>query len=400
MAAVKNLKRMSKMTPEELKELFGLSELPTSHKDLDPQKLPFEDLEQFSYDGLDFEEAANQLWNHVTVMHYHAATYNRHSEWFPIACAQLEKDIRAMGSFCLTKAVLEKSGQSFPGLEYMNIKELYGATCFYFRKCGKAFDDLYATTGLISMQMHQWEMRWYTLGERLKATQAKIQKILDGKIKIDDMVENAEACKPEKPLREPKGEKPAGPLPLKYGALPMIGTYARQMIRERREEDRMEWTMEQFRKIKERADRLEEKEEARDRREQERTEAKARREKEKAEAKARGEKEKAEAKARREQQKAAGKSGSTGNQTSEKQQSDEKNSSADIQKKIKETGMTLPELRAALLKKAEQRGEGGQLMQIAGDPPERLLERWERYRKEDAKHRPPAGSPGHKKKKR
>lgn len=389
MAAAKSLKRMSKMTPEELKELFGMSELPTSYKDLDPQKLPFEDLEQFSYDGLAFEEAADQLWNHLSIMHYHAATYNRHSEWFPIACAQLEKDIRMMGSFCLTKAVLEKSGHSFPGLEHMDIKELYGATSFYFRKCGKAFEDLYATTGLISIQMHQWEMRWYTLGERLKATQAKIQKILDGKIKIDDLVDNAEACKSEKTAGEPKGEKGAGPLTLKYGALPMIGTYARQMMRERREEDRLEWTMEQFRKIKERADRLEEKEKARDRREQEREEAKARREREKAEAKA-----------RREQKKAAGKSGSTRNQPSEKQQPAEKNSSTDIQKKVEETGMALPELRSALMKKAEQRGEGEQMMQIAGDPPERLLERWERYRQEDAKHRPAAGNPGHKKKKK
>ena len=388
MAAAKSLKRLSKMTPEELKELFGLSALPTSHKDLDPQKLPFEDLDQFSYEDLEFADAAEQLWHHLIVMHYHAATYNRHSEWFPIACAQLEKDLRMMGSFCLTKAVLEKNGQSFPNLEHMDIKELYGVTCFYFRKCGKAFDDLYATTGLISMQMHQWEMRWYMLGERLKATQVKIQKILDGKIKIDDIIENVDACKREKPAGEPKGEKPAGPLTIKHGALPIIGTYARQMIRERREEDRMEWAMEQFRKIKERADRLEEKEEARDRREQERAEAKARREKEKAEAKT-----------RREQKKAAGKLGSTGNQTSEKQQSDEKNSSTDIQKKVEETGMTLPELRAALLKKAEQRGEGGQVMQIAGDPPERLLERWERYRQKDAKHRPPAGSSGHKKKK-
>lgn len=384
MAAAASLKRMSEMTPEELKKLFGMSELPTSYKDLDPQKLPFEDLEQFSYDGLAFEEAADQLWNHLSIMHYHAATYNRHSEWFPIACAQLEKDIRMMGSFCLTKAVLEKSGHSFPGLEHMDIKELYGATSFYFRKCGKAFEDLYATTGLISIQMHQWEMRWYTLGERLKATQAKIQKILDGKIKIDDLLEREEIYKKEKTQdaqqektqntqqNEPQKEKK--PLELWQHALPMIGTYARQITRERIEEDRIYCFNKKIELMKAQSELSYAKEDARRARE--------------------------DAKEARQKEKAARASKSHRNQTAEPPASDENQSQNPLQQKIKETGMTLPELRAVLMKKAEIRGEGSQIMQIAGDPPELLLERWERYRREDTKHRPPACSPGHKKKKK
>ena len=138
MAVTKSLTSMSRMNQEELKELFGLSSLPASYKDIDPDKLPDETLEEFSYEGLDFEEAATQLWNHLTIMHYHAGSYNRQSDWFPLACAQLEKDIRIAGSFCLTKTVLEAQGREFPGLEHMNLQELYGLTCYYFRKCGRA----------------------------------------------------------------------------------------------------------------------------------------------------------------------------------------------------------------------------------------------------------------------
>ncbi len=230
-------KWMSRMTPEELKELFGLQEVPASSADLDPKNLPNEDLQSFSYDGLSFEEAAGQLWRHTKILHYHAGTYNRQSEWFPIACAELEKDIRLAGSFCLTKAVLEKKGFVFKEIGNFTIESLCGLTAFYFRKCGKAFEDLYYTAGLVSLPMHEWERRWYMLGERLKATGEKIRKINAGEISVDNILKRID------PVQHKKGEKTdfrtaSGPKPfyLMRTALPLIDSYAHEVLKERKYE--------------------------------------------------------------------------------------------------------------------------------------------------------------------
>ncbi len=242
-----SLKRMSKMTPEELKDLFGLQQLPASVTSIDLKNLPDEDLNEFSYDGLDFEEAANQLYRHILIMHYHAGTYNRQSEWFPTACAQLEKDLRLAGSFCLTKAVLEQKGMKFEKLENMEISSFYGMTSFYFRKCGKAFEDIYATAGMISIRMHEWERRWYLLGEQLKATQDKIDRILEGKISADTLLKRCEMFRPEVP--DPVEKKPAKDpksLVLTRGALPLLTSYAREALRERKQEAREQYIHERI----------------------------------------------------------------------------------------------------------------------------------------------------------
>lgn len=352
MAVAVSLKRMSRMKPEELKKLFGLSELPTSYKDLDPKRLPEKTLEEFSYDGLGFEEAATKLWNHLTIMHYHAGTYNRHSEYFPIACAQLEKDIRLSGSFCLTKAVLEQKGQKFPSLDKINIETLYGVTSYYFRKCGKAFEDLYEITGLISLKMHEWELRWYELGERLKATQEKIKKILDGKIDIDSLVNRAEMYKSEKPLDAATEKSDPKPLTLRKGALPLLGTYARQMIGERIFEAREKLNFEKFSALREKAERNRALEEKKAAAEQQRKEK-------------------------------AQNADESAKQSAAEQEPVKEQSSAPLQEELRKTGMTAAELRMALMKKAEKRGEGSEIMRIAGEPPEALLERWKRYTREE-----------------
>lgn len=225
------------MTPEELKDLFGLQELPVSPDGLDPKNLPDEDLKAFSYEGLSFEEAAGQLWRHTKILHYHAGTYNRQSEWFPVACAQLEKDIRLAGSFCLTRAVLETQGFTFKEIGNFTIESLCGLTAFYFRKCGKAFEDIYYTAGLVSLPMHEWERRWYLLGERLKATGEKIRRIKAGEIRVDELLKRIEPVRKEKRQEDdPNDSAQPKPFYLMGGALPLIGSYAHLALRERKEE--------------------------------------------------------------------------------------------------------------------------------------------------------------------
>ena len=46
-----------------------------------------------------------------------------------------------------------------------------------------------------------------------------------------------------------------------------------------------------------------------------------------------------------------------------------------------------PELRKALIEKAKERGEESEIMQIIGDPPEKLHDRWRRYRQEDERRK-------------
>ena len=344
---------MSGMKPEKLKELFGMSELPESDKALDPNRLPDETLEEFSYDGLEFEEAAAQIWNHLTILHYHAGTYNRQSEWFPVACRQLEKIIRVAGSFCLTKTVLEAGGAEFPKLKTMNLPALYGLTSYYFRKCGKAFDDIYANAGLISIPMHNWELRWLALGERIKATEDKCRKIREGRIKIETLLERERQCHgknsagPSKAVREPRD------LQVWTRALPLLDSYARQIKRERKHEDRVRYYSDKILRMQEEHQLEIVKEEAR--------------------------KQKAEMKNKAVSGRSAGPSDPRKN---------EKTAPAPNQKAPGGAeNMSLPELRKALIEKAKERGEESEIMKIIGDPPEKLHDRWRRYRQEDERRK-------------
>ncbi len=64
--------------------------------------------------------------------------------------------------------------------------------------------------------------------------------------------------------------------------------------------------------------------------------------------------------------------------------------SADASAKKNQNGsesMSLPKLRKALIEKAKERGEDSEIMQIIGDPPEKLHDRWQRYRQENARQK-------------
>ena len=363
-------KRMSRMTPEELKDLFGLQELPASPDSLDPKSLPDEDLQAFSYEGLSFEEAAGQLWRHTKILHYHAGTYNRQSEWFPVALAQLEKDIRLAGSFCLTRAVLEMKGFTFKEIGNFTIESLCGLTAFYFRKCGKAFEDIYYTAGLVSLPMHEWERRWYLLGERLKATGEKIRKINAGEIRVDELLKRAEMIRPEKgPEASPQAVPEAKPFYLMGGALPLIGSYARLALRERKEE-------------------------ARSRRRQQKLDELVRRG---MEALDEGNK-----KSEIRNKKSDAEMRNSGRGT---------DSNGDCHRRLGiEPEGTVPAYHAAsipvvstgekrkeLIRKAKERGDSGEMMKIAAAPPEEIDRRWEL--RADALHRPPGNPAGRRKKK-
>lgn len=161
--------------------------------DIKADELPDESLQEFSNAPYEFEESALLVKEDVQRLYYHAGTANRFSENYLKYCTELERYIRQAGSLCLTKAVLEQKGFEFPKLADFSTLELIRMVSFHIRKCHAAINGLYQDNNKLGFVYFQWELRWINLGERLKATEVKIQKIRDGKINADDLLERENA---------------------------------------------------------------------------------------------------------------------------------------------------------------------------------------------------------------
>ena len=210
----------------------------------------------FSNAPLEFEDTTLDLWDDTQKVYYHACIANRFSENYLTYCNQLEKNIKQLGSFCLTKAVLEQKGIDLPKLKDMTIHELVCMVSFHFRKCHAALDGIYRDNNILGMTYLNWEFRWVGLGNRLKATEVKIQKIKEGKINVDSMLRETETFKGE-PRTNAELQKPKS-LNVNPSAMPINGSVARDMLRAEKEEvKKAEATRkERERKLKE-AERLE-----------------------------------------------------------------------------------------------------------------------------------------------
>ena len=76
--------------------------------------LPAEEISEFSDAPSEFEHTALLLWDDTKKVYVNACTANRFSENYLMFCDQLEKNIKQLGSYCLTKAVLEQGHGRFP----------------------------------------------------------------------------------------------------------------------------------------------------------------------------------------------------------------------------------------------------------------------------------------------
>ncbi len=196
--------------------------------------LPFEPLDEFSDAPLEFEEIAQTLYEGLQDLYLSAARANRHSAGYQVLCGHLEKNIRLAGSMCLTKAVLERKGLSFPSLEALSVKELYTMVSLHFRKTGAAFRELRDSGKGLDMSLLDSLCRWAFLAERLKATEEKILGIRSGKIPADSLLRRAEVFR-----GEPRGSHPRrDPNAIRRAAsLPVIGSYARDLVREKQRKE-------------------------------------------------------------------------------------------------------------------------------------------------------------------
>lgn len=231
------------------------------------EELPFENLDEFSTSPLDFEQTALLLWNDTQIIYQHACIENRFSENYLKYCNQLEKNIKRVGSLCLSKAVLEQNGQQFPQLSSMTIPELSGMVSFHLQKCHAALEGLYWDNNYLGMSYLSWEFRWFDLAKRLNATEAKIKKIHAGEITYEAGFSGS-AC-PDKTMTEPDSEQTkadkSGVSPLKAtsvvcnpaslrinaNALPLDGSMAGHLVRaakkQAREEEKAQRAMERKR---------------------------------------------------------------------------------------------------------------------------------------------------------
>jgi len=190
--------------------------------------LPLEPLGEFSNAPFEFQNKALLLWRDTQLIYIHACTANRFSGNYLMLCTQLEKNIRQLGSFCLTKAVLEQQGQSFPELSELSIKELVGMVSFHIRKAHAALEGIYRDNDNLGMTYLNWEYRWIGLDNRLRATEVKIEKIKNGEIHLEPVVRQAETFKDEPRTNQDsrKNEETAKSLRANANALPFNGAMA------------------------------------------------------------------------------------------------------------------------------------------------------------------------------
>ena len=212
-------------------------------------ELPDEQISEFSNAPTEFEATASLLWDDTQIVYTNACIANRYSENYLLFCEQLEKNIKQLGSFCLTKAVLEQNGMSFPNLDKMSIREMAGMIGYHLRKAHAALQGIYQDNQILGMTYLNWEFRWAGLDNRLRSTEVKIQMIKEGKINTEKMLKHAETFKGEKNTNEKAPSDNAQSLPAQGKSFPVKGSMARVMLGWEREDEKK---AEAIRKEKER----------------------------------------------------------------------------------------------------------------------------------------------------
>jgi len=220
----------------EMADLFEAcqADLTDENTETDSFGLPFEAMDTYSDDPLEFEELSVKLWHVLYEIYNISLLVNKLSPSYLTLCRHLERDIRQMGSLCVTKAVLEQKNCDFPALSGMTVEELYRMVSRHFRKCFAAFEIQRMESSNYDTNMMDWVCRWALLAERLKSTEDKIRKITSGKINADRLLEQAQVFRGdshrEKPDRDPDEiRKPA--------SLPVLRSYAGELVRQKKEQE-------------------------------------------------------------------------------------------------------------------------------------------------------------------
>ena len=161
-----------------------MKEMPKNRCHFKPEGLPLETWDPAFCTPVDFEKILNTLWYDLKKLDTHAVVANRYSEKYLSLSRELEALIRKMGSFCLTKAVLEQQGHSISGPKELTIPELESVVGYHFNKAHAAVDGTELRNIRFYLAMLSQETRWGSLLCRLKATEDKIRLIREGKLEV------------------------------------------------------------------------------------------------------------------------------------------------------------------------------------------------------------------------
>ena len=136
--------------------------------------LPFETLDEYNTDPLEFADVTSKLFQKVSAVFDLAVKYNRHSSEYLKSCTQLEKGIKYLGSSCLQKYALEQKKHSFPELGKLNTANLYIMASIHFQKIDRALTEYMDQNNSVDDALLDMEYRYYHLMERIRATEVKI----------------------------------------------------------------------------------------------------------------------------------------------------------------------------------------------------------------------------------
>ena len=211
-------------------------------------ELPAERPDEFSNAPFDFEASAAYLWEDTQISYYHACTANRFSEDYLKLCGRLEKNIRQLGTVCLTKAVMEQKGFAFPKLEKLSILELVKMVSYHMQKCHAAFRGIYFDNNFIGMSYLNWEFAWFHLGCRLKATEVKIDRVRDGSLNADKLLRETEKFAGEPQTNDGPDHGFPRSLQTNPSALPLDKSMARKMLQLEKEAEKTRQLAERKRK--------------------------------------------------------------------------------------------------------------------------------------------------------
>lgn len=222
---------------DQAKQADGHNSLPDGTIPVDEYGLPFEPEGNYDSAPLQFEEMAQALWIVTNNIHYAATRYNRHSPVYFTLITQLEKNIKQLGSCCITKIVLQQSGKSILNLDGLTIQELYCMVSLHFRKCMIAYSDIQAGGKGQDLNLVSWLFRWAALAERLKATEEKILNIRLGKISLDSLRPRTLEYDKEPKSRRDTSEHVVSPK-LRASALPIMNSFAAEVRKDKLQKEK------------------------------------------------------------------------------------------------------------------------------------------------------------------
>ncbi len=158
----------------DMNSFLGDDAAASGKNDPDDDGMPFESLDDFSADPVEFGEMAERMLQKVENLFSLTALYNRHSAKYLKACVLLEKGIKYLGSACLTRIALEFNKNSFPQLRQLTTMKLYRMASFNYRKLDTALTENLKKGNDLYPEVLDMVFRYYSLLQRLRSTEKKI----------------------------------------------------------------------------------------------------------------------------------------------------------------------------------------------------------------------------------